>query len=51
MAKHHELPQGGGEDQSSGLRPSTGDSKETTREWNQTHPSGGHDLSKEPGQK
>lgn len=34
----------GGEDQSSGLRPGSGNSAATTREWNQTHPRGGHTL-------
>ena len=52
MAKHPGYPSDnernqrghGGEDQSSGLKPGSGTSKETTREWNQTHPKGGHTL-------
>ena len=47
------IPHGvtGGEDQSSGLRPGSGTSAETTAEWDRTHPSGGHNLSKEPGRR
>jgi len=55
MAKHPAYPSDnernkrghGGEDQSSGLRPGSGTSAATKAEWDRTHPTGGHNLSKE----